>query len=115
MCRSPNCCPAGPRASSAPTTPRACSPRYVRALTGARTRRRLAIEIVAEIRHLDRRIASIAKDIAAPIEVSSGDVVRHRLSRAGGRNCFLRTLADTQIRYDLLLVGVAFAVLVLAF
>jgi transposase len=39
---------------------------------------------------------------AAPIEVSSGDVVRHRLSRAGDRqlNCCLHVMALTQIRQD---------------
>ncbi len=110
--------------------------------------RRLAAELVAEIRHLDRRIAAVntqitealhatgstltelrgigtltaAKILArvgdihrfrsaaafasytgtAPIEVSSGDVVRHRLSRAGDRqlNCCLHTMAITQIRHD---------------
>jgi len=38
----------------------------------------------------------------APIEVSSGDVVRHRLSRAGDRrlNYALHVIAITQIRYD---------------
>jgi len=38
----------------------------------------------------------------APIEVSSGDVVRHRLSRAGDRqlNCCLHIMAITQIRHD---------------
>lgn len=38
----------------------------------------------------------------APIEVSSGDVVRHRLSRAGDRqlNCCLHTMAITQISRD---------------
>jgi transposase len=38
----------------------------------------------------------------APREVSSGDVVRHRLSRAGDRqiNCVLHVMAITQIRYD---------------
>jgi transposase len=37
----------------------------------------------------------------APIEVSSGDVVRHRLSRAGDRqlNCCLHIMAITQIRH----------------
>jgi transposase len=116
--------------------------------TGARTLRRLAAELVAEIRHLDRRIAAVTNDITAaveasgttltqlhgigdlsagkilgrvgdinrfrspaafasytgtaPIEVSSGDVVRHRLSRAGDRqlNCCLHTMAVTQIRHD---------------
>ena len=36
----------------------------------------------------------------SPIEASSGDVVRHRLSRAGDRqlNCCLHIMAITQIR-----------------
>jgi transposase len=36
----------------------------------------------------------------APIEVSSGDVIRHRLSRAGNRqlNCCLHVIAITQVR-----------------
>ena len=113
-----------------------------------RALRRLAGELVAEVRHLDRRIATANTQIAeametsgsaltelrgigtltaakilarvgdvkrfrstaafasytgtAPIEVSSGDVVRHRLSRAGDRqlNCCLHTMATTQIRHD---------------
>jgi transposase len=38
----------------------------------------------------------------APIEVSSGEVVRHRLSRAGDRqlNCCLHVMAITQVRED---------------
>ena len=38
----------------------------------------------------------------APIEVSSGDVVRHRLSRTGDRqlNYALHVVAMTQIRHD---------------
>ncbi len=38
----------------------------------------------------------------APIEVSSGDVVRHRLSRAGDRqlNYAVHVMALPQIRYD---------------
>ncbi|WP_425484175.1 transposase [Janibacter cremeus] len=38
----------------------------------------------------------------APIEVSSGNVVGHRPSRAGDRqlNCCLHTMAITQIRHD---------------
>jgi transposase len=116
--------------------------------TGPRTLRQLAVELVAEIRHLDRRITAANSKIAetvqasgstltdlrgiatltagkilarvgnvhrfasaaafasytgtAPIEVSSGDVVRHRLSRAGDRqlNCCLHTMAITQIRFD---------------
>lgn len=116
--------------------------------TGPRTLRQLAVELVAEVRHLDRRITTADTKIAeavkqsgttltdlvgvasqtagkilarvgdihrfrsaaafasytgtAPIEVSSGDVVRHRLSRAGDRqlNCCLHTMAITQVRLD---------------
>jgi transposase len=116
--------------------------------TGARTLRRLAVDLVAEVRHLDRRIAAATTEIGAavtaggttltqlrgiaeltagkilarvgdiarfrsaaafasytgtaPIEVSSGDVVRHRLSRAGDRqlNCCLHTMAISQIQRD---------------
>jgi transposase len=112
------------------------------------TLRRLAVDLVAEIRHLDHRIevadTQIAEEVrtsgstltdlrgigtpnaakilarvgdvgrfrsaaafasytgTAPIEVSSGDVVRHRLSRAGDRrlNCCLHTMAITHIRHD---------------
>ena len=115
---------------------------------GPRMLRRLAAELIAEIRHLDRRIAAATGDITAavaasnstltelcgigdltagkilarvgditrfpsaaafasytgtaPIEVSSGDVVRHRLSRAGDRqlNFCLHIMAITQIRRD---------------
>ena len=115
---------------------------------GPRMLRRLAAELIAEIRHLDRRIAAATSDITAavaasnttltelcgigdltagkilarvgditrfpsaaafasytgtaPIEVSSGDVVRHRLSRAGDRqlNSCLHVMAITQIRRD---------------
>jgi len=114
----------------------------------AKTLRALAMDLVSEVRQLDRRIAKAANDIqmavsasgttltdlhglgaltagkilgrvgdvsrfrsaaafashtgTAPIEVSSGDVVRHRLSRAGDRqlNCCLHTMALTQIRHD---------------
>jgi transposase len=116
--------------------------------TGPRTLRHLAVELVAEVRHLDRRITATSAEITtavqtsrstltqlrgigtltaakilarvgdvhrfrsaaafasytgtAPIEVSSGDVVRHRLSRAGDRqlNCCLHTMAITQIRHN---------------
>ena len=116
--------------------------------TSARTLRRLAVDLVAEIRHLDRRIAARDTDIAAavaeagctlaelrgigtllaakilsrvgdvhrfrsaaafatfngtaPLEVSSGGTVRHRLSRAGDRqlNCCLHIMAITQLRRD---------------
>ena len=114
--------------------------------TACKTLRTLAIDLVSEVRQLDRRIAKAAKDIdaavtdsgttltqlhgigaltaakilgrvgtitrfgsaaafasytgTAPIEVSSGDVVRHRLSRAGDRqlNYCLHVMALTQIR-----------------
>jgi transposase len=114
----------------------------------AKTLRNLAVDLVAEIRQLDRRIAKAATDIeaalatsgstltelygigtlnaakilarvgsvhrfrsaaafasytgTAPIEASSGDVTRHRLSRAGDRqlNCCLHTMAITQIARD---------------
>jgi transposase len=112
------------------------------------TRRRLAVELVAEVRRLDGRIAATGEQITtavresgtrltelfgiggmlagkilarvgsirrfasaaafasytgtAPIAVSSGDVVRHRLSRAGDRqlNYALHVMAITQIRHD---------------
>src|SRR4051794_13646306 len=118
-----------------------------RSLSG-RTIRRLAVELVAEVRHLDRRLASATGELTAaleasrstltelagigpgpaakivarvgpvprfrseaafasytgtaPIEASSGDVVRHRLSRAGNRqlNSALHMAAITQIRLD---------------
>lgn len=113
-----------------------------------KTLRSLAVDLVAEIRQLDRRIAKAAGDIeaavessgstltelygigtlnaakivaragsvhrfrsaaafatytgTAPIAASSGDVTRHRLSRAGDRqlNCCLHTMAITQIARD---------------
>lgn len=114
----------------------------------AKTLRGLAVDLVAEIRQLDRRIAKAASNIeaavdtsgstltelcgigtlnaakilarvgsvhrfrsaaafasytgTAPIAASSGDVTRHRLSRAGDRqlNCCLHTMAITQIARD---------------
>jgi transposase len=134
-----------PRKLSADTAARLLATVRPRAV-GARTLRRVAVDLVAEIRHLDRRIAAVTRDIAsaveasgttlttlhgigeltagkilgrvgdinrfrsaaafasytgtAPIEVSSGDVIRHRLSRAGDRqlNCCLHVMAVTQIR-----------------
>jgi transposase len=116
--------------------------------TLGRTLRQLAVELVAELRRLDRRIAAVTEQLSdavaasgttltavygvgavvaakllartgpisrfrsadafasyagvAPIEVSSGDVVRHRLSRAGDRqlNYALHVIAITQIRRD---------------
>ncbi|MFI5909863.1 transposase [Dactylosporangium sp. NPDC051541] len=114
----------------------------------ARTLRALAVELLTELRRLDRRIANATDIVAAavaasattltdlygigellaakilsrtgaiarfrspaafasfagvaPIEVSSGDVKRHRLSRAGDRqlNYALHVMAITQIRRD---------------
>ena len=114
----------------------------------AKTLRSLAVDLVAEIRALDRRITKAAIDITAavessgttltelsgigtlnaakilarvgkiqrfrsadafasytgtaPIAASSGDVTRHRLSRAGDRqlNCCLHTMAISQISRD---------------
>jgi transposase len=112
------------------------------------TRRRLAVDLIGEVRRLDQRIAASGEQITtavaacgttltelfgiggmlagkilarvgaihrfgsaaafasytgtAPIAVSSGDVVRHRLSRAGDRqlNYALHVMAITQIRRD---------------
>ena len=112
----------------------------------ARTLRQLAVELLTELRRLDRRIAGATETVAAavagstltdlygigdllaaktqsrtgaiarfhspaafasfagvaPIEVSSGDVQRHRLSRAGDRqlNYALHVTAITQIQRD---------------
>ncbi len=136
--------PRGLTADSASEALRRVRPRD----TLGRTLRRLAVELVGELRRLDRRIADAtaavtvavtasgtsltqlldvgdvpaAKLLArtgsvsrfpsaaafasfcgvAPIEVSSGDVVRHRLSRAGDRqlNYALHVMAITQVRYD---------------
>jgi transposase len=114
----------------------------------AKALRSLAMDLIVEIRHLDRRITKAAADIetalsasgstltelcgigtltaakvlarvgsvqrfrsaaafasytgTAPLETSSGDVIRHRLSRAGDRqlNCCLHTMAITQISRD---------------
>ena len=114
----------------------------------AKTLRALAMDLISDVRQLDRRIAKAANDIqmaisgsgttltqlhglgvltagkilgrvsdvrrfrsaaafasytgTAPIEASSGDVVRHRLSRAGDRqlNFCLHVMAITQVRQD---------------
>jgi transposase len=116
--------------------------------TAGKTMRALAVDLIGEVRHLDRRITKAAGDIqaavtasgttltqlhgigtltagkilgrvgtitrfrsaaafasytgTAPLEVSSGDVKRHRLSRAGDRqlNSCLHVMAITQIRQD---------------
>jgi transposase len=140
--------PAGaPRGLSADTAAQLLRPVRPRGIA-ARTLRRLAAELITEIRHLDRRISVANTEITAavqasrstltelrgigdlnagkilarvgdvhrfrsaaafasytgtaPIEVSSGDVVRHRLSRAGDRqlNCCLHTMAISQIQRD---------------
>lgn len=116
--------------------------------TAGKTLRALGVDLIGEVRQLDRRIAKAADDIetaviasgttltqlhgvgvltagkilgrvgaitrfrsaaafasytgTAPIEVSSGDVIRHRLSRAGDRqlNYCLHVMAITQIRQN---------------
>ena len=136
-----------PRHLDADTAARLLSTVRPRA-TGPATLRRLAAELIAEVRHLDRRIATASTQISdavaasgttltqlrgigdltagkiigrvgditrfrspaafasytgtAPIEVSSGDVVRHRLSRAGDRqlNYCLHIAAITQLKHD---------------
>jgi transposase len=113
----------------------------------AHTRRQLAVDLVADVRTLDRRIAAVEQRLktavsqsattltelfgvgpilaakllgevgdigrfptkhhfaahtgTAPIEASSGEVVRHRLSRAGNRklNHALHLMAIVQIRH----------------
>ena len=114
----------------------------------ARTLRHLAVEILTDLRRLDRRVEAATQTVSAavaasgstltelfgigdllaakilsrtgeinrfrspaafasfagvaPIEVSSGDVQRHRLSRAGDRqlNYALHVMAITQIQRD---------------
>jgi len=140
----PSGLPRGLTAESAAETLRRIRPRDPL----GRTLRRLAVELVGELRRIDRRIAEATQALSdavaasgttltrllgvgdvvaakllartgpisrfpsaaafasfcgvAPIEVSSGDVVRHRLSRAGDRqlNYALHVMAMTQIRYD---------------
>ena len=57
---------------------------------------------VGSIQRFDSPAAFASYTGTAPIEVSSGDVVRHRLSRAGDRqlNYCLHVMAITQIRRD---------------
>lgn len=136
--------PRGLSADAAAAALRAIRPRT----TLARTQRHLAVDLVAEIRRLDKRIAAATEQITAavtesrttltelygigtllagkilartgaverfrsaaafasfcgvaPLEVSSGDVQRHRLSRAGDRqmNYALHVMAITQIQRD---------------
>jgi transposase len=65
----------------------------------------LAGKILARVGNIDRfrsAAAFASYTGTAPIEVSSGDVVRHRLSRAGDRqlNSCLHIMAITQIAHD---------------
>jgi transposase len=65
----------------------------------------LAGKILARVGDIDRfrsAAAFASYTGTAPIEVSSGDVVRHRLSRAGDRqlNSCLHIMAITQIAHD---------------
>jgi transposase len=57
---------------------------------------------VGDVRRFRSAAAFASYTGTAPIEVSSGDVVRHRLSRAGDRqlNCCLHIMAITQISHD---------------
>ncbi|MGV9722815.1 transposase [Nocardia beijingensis] len=128
--------------------PRSCFGRCAHANTPRRTLRQIAVDLIGELRRLDRRIDSATNslDVAvteartqlttihgvgavvaakilahtsdirrfrsaaafasycgvAPVEVSSGDTRRHRLSRAGDRqlNYALHVIAITQIRRD---------------
>jgi len=77
----------------------------------ARTLRTIAAELVVELRRLDRRIDDAAHTLSAAVTASRttltelvgiGDVVRHRLSRAGDRqlNYALHVMALSQIRYE---------------
>jgi transposase len=132
--------PRGLTAADAAQALRSVRPRT----TLGRTLRELAVELVAELRRVDRRIAAVTQQLSdavatsgttlkalygvgavvaakllartgpisrfrsadafvsyagvAPIEVSSGDVVRHRLSRAGDRqlNYALHVIAMTR-------------------
>jgi transposase len=135
--------PAGlPRGLTADTALRRIHPRTV----VARTLRQVAVELLSEVRRLDRRIAEVTATLSAavaasgttltdlhgigdvvaakilarcgavnrfrseaafasycgvaPIEVSSGDIQRHRLSRAGDRqlNYALHPMAMAQIK-----------------
>ena len=61
--------PAGRHATSAPTTPRSCCAASARATPVQRTLRRLAVELIGEIRHLDRRIATTTTEISAAVTV----------------------------------------------
>jgi transposase len=135
--------PRGLTADTAATALRSIRPRAVL----ARTLRQVAVELLNELRRLDRRIAEVTATVSAavatsgttltdlhgigdvlaakilarsgsvgrfrsqsafasycgvaPIEVSSGDIQRHRLSRAGDRqlNYALNVMAMVQIKH----------------
>ncbi|MCD2198233.1 transposase [Actinomycetospora endophytica] len=57
---------------------------------------------VGDVRRFRSAAAFASYTGTAPIEVSSGDAVRHRLSRAGDRqlNCCLHVMAISQIRRE---------------
>ena len=65
------CSRPGRRGSSAPRRPRSCCAPSAPARPGPRTLRRLAAELIAEVRHLDRRITAAAGDITAAVAASN--------------------------------------------
>jgi transposase len=139
--------PGGPKRSLDADTAAGLLRRLRPATAPARTRRQLAVDLVADLRALDRRITAVEERLrhaviqsattlvelfgvgpilaakllgevgdvrrfatrhhfaahngTAPIEASSGQVVRHRLSRAGNRklNHALHLMAIVQIRH----------------
>jgi transposase len=139
--------PGGAKRSLDADTAAALLRRLRPATAPARTRRQLAVDLVADLRALDRRITAVEERLrhavtqsattlielfgvgpilaakllgevgdvrrfatkhrfaahngTAPIEASSGEVVRHRLSRAGNRklNHALHLIAIVQIRH----------------
>jgi transposase len=80
--------------------------KYPNLLTlGRRSGLQLAAKILSRVGdvHRFRSAAAFATfNGTAPLEVSSGGTVRHRLSRAGDRqlNCCLHIMAITQLRRD---------------
>jgi hypothetical protein len=91
--------PRSPTTSPPPFTARGTTLIQLRGigeLTAAKTLAR-----VGDINRFRSRAAFASYTGTAPIEASSGDVVRHRLSRAGDRqlNYCLHTMAITQIRH----------------
>jgi hypothetical protein len=74
--------------------------------TVGKTRRRVAAELIADLERVYRRTKEADKELTellaatGAIDASSGDQVRHRLSRAGNRqiNRVLHTMATVQLR-----------------